>query len=38
VISIGQRGDVVLVVAVKQLPPVNVSVAEDLLVQQYQKL
>jgi hypothetical protein len=38
VISIGQRGDVVLVVALAQIPPVKVSVAEDLLVQQYQKL
>jgi hypothetical protein len=38
VISIGQRGDVVLVVALAQIPPLNVSVAEDLLVQQYGKL
>jgi hypothetical protein len=38
VISIGLRGDVVLVIAWAQIPPLKVSFAENLLVQQYQKL
>jgi hypothetical protein len=38
VISIGLRGDVVLVIAMAQTTALDVSLAENLLVQQYQKL
>ncbi|GIH21144.1 hypothetical protein [Rugosimonospora africana] len=38
VISIGLNGDVVLVIAIAQLPPLKVSVSETLLQQEYQKL
>jgi hypothetical protein len=38
VISIGLRGDVVLVVAMAQTTALDVSLSEKLLVQQYQKL
>jgi hypothetical protein len=37
-ISIALRGDVVLVVAVRQSPPLKVSAAESVLTAQYQKL
>jgi hypothetical protein len=37
-ISIALRGDVVLVVAVRQSPPLKVSAAESVLSAQYQKL
>jgi hypothetical protein len=38
VISIGHNGDVVLVIAIAQLPPLKVSVSDTLLQQEYQKL
>lgn len=38
VISIGRNGDVVLVIAIAQLPPLKVSVSDTLLQQEYQKL
>jgi hypothetical protein len=38
VISIGRNGDVVLVIAMAETTAVDIKPAEDLLVQQYQKL
>jgi hypothetical protein len=38
VISIGVRGDIVLVTAVRQSPPLKLSAAEGVLTAQYQKL
>lgn len=38
VISIGLNGDVVLVIAIAQLPPLKVSASDTLLQQEYQKL